>query len=1314
MINKTSAGAITFSRRRRGLPQPRAAAAASDFADHRRRRRQDLQHSYNSVVGLNDGNDFVLQAAAAVRVWDGDVPASPPPNDQWSNPVQLGRRRRPASTGDILVFNDVGVLNGPTLNDFVGYNFGSISIANTVGSYDLQAAVDPTTNAITLNFAGGGIVDTSAQNNAVSLDLSIATNPQAISNTAGGTLTQNGEISLATGLSVTGTSNVAFASSATIDGAQALTVNSSGDVSFAGAIGGGTPLAAVAVTTVDDLSFAAVTTTGNVTQSAGTGTTTLTGPVSGAAINVTTANIALTTAVADVTASAGNPINLTASQTLSLAAGASLATTNTAIGLVARDVTIDAAASIAAGAAAVSLRPFTAGDAIDLGPALDPVNTTLELSDAELDTISAATINLGDASTGAVSVTAAINRAVATNLNVTGTSIAFSGGSLDAGGGDVTLSTPGGVSADAAGTDVFANLVSITAGVLGIGSGANPLRMAATTLVTDTNDAADGSQFLAEADSVSIGAADLDAGAAIVTLSGGSFLTTLAGSILSNTVVGSGATLGGDGVVVGTVQVNSGGTINPGTSPGILTTTGSATFASGSTYAVEINGLTPGTQHDQLAVSGTVSLGNATLTLSGTYSAPPSPPLESITIIDNDGSLDTVAGIFNGLPEGAAIAAPGGGTLFITYQGGDGNDVVLNSQPVVSGGAGPDTLIFRQVSGLPNNFEFSLNGGPFINVGAITSFTFDGLGSDDILTVDFVNGDAIPGTGLAGEGIFYNGNTHDFISAPPPANGDLLQVLGTGTQNATYTPDGVVGPLDNDGTVSVVGSGVITFTGLEPLDMVSMAVANVSFPNADDDFSLVDGVTFGGGALSAIVVSGVSGGVGFEAIALRDNGLVNIDTIAIGGDGADTITITSAASAHLNASLTINSGAGGDTITIDGLLVFSGTVTLDSQQINFNTATAQVMAATVVLDAGTGSVSGGNPSLDVVATTLTATADDGVNLDTTVSDLTATITSVGNILIDETDGLSDLNLNAGSGTVTLSAGGTVVDTAADGNDLVGSAVTVDVNGGDFGQLANPIETTPTVSPRYHDQQYQPVHHRGQRPDRAGPPCRRRQRDAGAYAWRCRRCRCCQRYYRRHRGGHARRRGGRELRLGRQSDPDERERPVDLYGGGRRRPVCHGGQWPRRPEPERGCREYQPDAPGRRNRRYRSGRERPQRREPAAEGSRRHGRGNQPARERGQHGRHREQHERRHLRRGHGRRPGPARLGSRRRPPGRQRRGWRRLHSSLQPAHPQQQCDHQRRHDLHGSRLGRPRRQSDGRSGNHRPGHDRSAHAERGG
>src|SRR5262249_31408023 len=138
-------------------------------------------------------------------------------------------------------------------------------------------------------------------------------------------------------------------------------------------------------------------------------------------------------------------------------------------------------------------------------------------------------------------------------------------------------------------------------------------------------------------------------------------------------LVGAAGILGGTGTISGPVQVASGGTVAPGTSPGVLAT-GDVTFTAGSNFNVELNNTTVGTGYDQLNVTGTVTLGGATLNLSGTF-APNVTVFNSFTIINND-SNDAVVGTFAGLPQGAAVAF-GGGTLYINYSGGDGNDVVL-------------------------------------------------------------------------------------------------------------------------------------------------------------------------------------------------------------------------------------------------------------------------------------------------------------------------------------------------------------------------------------------------------------------------------------------------------------------------------------------------------------------------------------------------------------------------------------------------------------------------------------------------------------
>jgi len=157
------------------------------------------------------------------------------------------------------------------------------------------------------------------------------------------------------------------------------------------------------------------------------------------------------------------------------------------------------------------------------------------------------------------------------------------------------------------------------------------------------------------------------------------------GSITSNTTVNPTGTLGGTGTInsANTVTV-SGGTVAPGTSPGILNT-GNVSFDSTSTFAVEIGGDTPGTNHDQLKVTGTVSLGNATLSLTPLSFTPSAG--QAFVIINNDGTADAVNGSFNGLPEGATILNFLGSPLkaTITYQGGDGNDVVLTAANPVPG-----------------------------------------------------------------------------------------------------------------------------------------------------------------------------------------------------------------------------------------------------------------------------------------------------------------------------------------------------------------------------------------------------------------------------------------------------------------------------------------------------------------------------------------------------------------------------------------------------------------------------------------------------
>lgn len=158
-------------------------------------------------------------------------------------------------------------------------------------------------------------------------------------------------------------------------------------------------------------------------------------------------------------------------------------------------------------------------------------------------------------------------------------------------------------------------------------------------------------------------------------------LLEVEGTLKTNDViVSNGATLGGSGNIDAAVTVNSGGVLTPGSSPGILST-GDLTFAAGATLNVEIDGTTAGTSYDQVQVTGEIDLTGATLNLISTFTAIAG---DEFLLIDND-DVDAVTGTFTGLAEGTLLTF-NGNQVYITYLGGDGNDVALtvNTPPMAA------------------------------------------------------------------------------------------------------------------------------------------------------------------------------------------------------------------------------------------------------------------------------------------------------------------------------------------------------------------------------------------------------------------------------------------------------------------------------------------------------------------------------------------------------------------------------------------------------------------------------------------------------
>ncbi len=127
------------------------------------------------------------------------------------------------------------------------------------------------------------------------------------------------------------------------------------------------------------------------------------------------------------------------------------------------------------------------------------------------------------------------------------------------------------------------------------------------------------------------------------------------------------------GVYSGDVNATTSSVVlSPGASPAKVTINGNLTLDSNDTLAIEIDGLSATTDYDNLIVNGTVALGGAALSLSGSYV----PTFgDSFTIIDNDGAVDG-NGSFTSQAEGSSILL-NGIPLKVSYIGGDGNSVTL-------------------------------------------------------------------------------------------------------------------------------------------------------------------------------------------------------------------------------------------------------------------------------------------------------------------------------------------------------------------------------------------------------------------------------------------------------------------------------------------------------------------------------------------------------------------------------------------------------------------------------------------------------------
>jgi autotransporter-associated beta strand protein len=410
----------------------------------------------------------------------------------------------------------------------------------------------------------------------------------------------------------------------------------------------------------------------------------------GANIDTNGRDITIAQSLLDFTTPSGGGLTKSGSGTLTLSG------TNTYTGLTtinAGAVTVSNTGSLASGNA-LTLGASGSADFANSGQSLGAVSNANTATNALNFSAATGTVTLASLS-GAGNTRFGSNGTVTAGIS-TGTvnavgllTASISGGTVGAGslssttmsGGTTTVSGTATIGTMSSGT---ANLNGATSAITSLNGGT--VNLGASTVLSVSNGIHAGSI-------TGTGGGLTKTSAGTLTLSsGGTYSYTGATNVnegtlvvngnisTSHVTVASGATIGGSGTV-GALTVQAGGFVNPGNSPGILNT---GNYNQAGTLVAEITGLTAGTQHDQINVTGTVTLSGSlsVLATGGTYA------LDSmIFLILNDG-IDAVNGTFFGLAQGDTAATFGGFDWIISYEANStgssflgGNDVALRAIP---------------------------------------------------------------------------------------------------------------------------------------------------------------------------------------------------------------------------------------------------------------------------------------------------------------------------------------------------------------------------------------------------------------------------------------------------------------------------------------------------------------------------------------------------------------------------------------------------------------------------------------------------------
>ena len=483
----------------------------------------------------------------------------------------------------------------------------------------------------------------------------------------------------------------------------------------------------------------------------------------------------------------------------------------------------------------------------------------------------------------------------------------------------------------------------------------------------------------------------------------------------------SGAQLQGTGQIGASVSVQAGGTISPGNvadSESSLQIR-SLSAAAGSTYAVQLNGITAGVDYDQLVLDSSnitddsVSIDGTILDLAVNFTPPPA---TEFILIDNDG-VDAITGRLSvnfdvdGNPtnsprvlnEGDEVLSQIGGaaeSAFITYFGGDGNDVAIVTANDVVVPGGTVTLVTRR------GINLEIRTGADLATAQLATPTvrpIAGLNTNNLV----ITGDAGNNTlfvdvdrfvDASGTTINFDGNIF-FDAGEDGSDFDRLVVFDSNpatddsplaTRYEFSSQETGVLNVDTQATADFT----ISFANLESIEQtVAATESSVAFTGDNEQVVLSADPNATDQTLLTTTVNGISSTL---VSLLNPTGAFSVDT----GDGDDQIDVQALGSstAGMRAALSFNGGSGVDSFVLrDSLRLGRGDVTGDFL------ATAETV-----------NISG--------------------NIDTTGGTQSGAVRLVGGTIVSVD---SSAVVNAGQSTIEIDANGGAIDTSQ--GDLISAS-----------------------------------------------------------------------------------------------------------------------------------------------------------------------------------------------------------------------------------------------------------------------------------